>query len=103
LMTQSVLEALQPASVSPGLLALVSESAPNRAILCAGAGSFERAYITLTRGVHVGSHDRAADEVLSRWAGISDRAGEIVPEAGSAQGQIELEKAGFGAVTGEGT
>jgi NAD(P)-dependent dehydrogenase (short-subunit alcohol dehydrogenase family) len=103
LMMQSTLEALQPASVSPGLLALVSESAPNRAILCAGAGSFERAYITLTRGVHVGLHDRAADEVLGRWAGISDRAGEIVPEAGSAQGQIELEKAGFGSVTGVGS
>jgi NAD(P)-dependent dehydrogenase (short-subunit alcohol dehydrogenase family) len=103
LMTQSMLEALQPASVSPGLVALVSESAPNRAILCAGAGSFERAYITLTHGVHVGLHDRAADEILSRWAGISDRTQEVVPEAGSAQSQMELQKAGFGSVAGEGS
>jgi hypothetical protein len=51
----------------------------------------------------VGLHERAADEVLGRWADISDRAKEIVPEAGSAQGQMELEKAAFGSVTGDGS
>jgi hypothetical protein len=35
-----------------GLLHLVSEDAPTRAILCAGAGTFERAHVTLTQGVH---------------------------------------------------
>jgi NAD(P)-dependent dehydrogenase (short-subunit alcohol dehydrogenase family) len=103
LITESALKALQPASVSPGLLALVSDNAPNRAILCAGAGSYERAYITMTRGIHMGLHDYAADEVLSKWAAISDRAGEVVPETGSVQGQIELEKAGIAAVSGQGT
>src|SRR5580658_3884411 len=41
---------LRPELVSPGVLALVSEDAPTRAILCAGAGGFEIAKITLTEG-----------------------------------------------------
>ena len=48
------LDLLDPARVSPGLLALVGEDAPTRAILCCGAGSFEAANITLTPGAFVG-------------------------------------------------
>jgi NAD(P)-dependent dehydrogenase (short-subunit alcohol dehydrogenase family) len=94
LMTSSMLHALHPALVSPALLALASDNAPNRAILCAGAGSFERAYITMTRGIHIGSHAGVADAVLDQWEAISDRNGEIIPESGTAQSQLELEKAG---------
>src|SRR4030095_15680857 len=52
-MTQGVLSAqsrqrLAPSLVSPGLLALVHDEAPTRAILCAGAGHFATANITLT-------------------------------------------------------
>jgi uncharacterized cupin superfamily protein len=32
-----------------------------------------------------------SDEDLSKWAAVSHRAGEVVPQAGSVQGQIELE------------
>jgi len=93
LISEDALRALQPAAVSPGLLALVSEDAPNRSILCGGAGSFERAYITLTRGIHVGLHDHTAETIASNWDAISNRAGELVPEAGTIQGQVEVEKA----------
>ena len=55
LMPQAVLDALQPQAVSPAMLVLASEDAPNRTILCAGAGSFEAAHITLTQGVHLGT------------------------------------------------
>src|SRR5688572_28859606 len=54
-LTDSSLEALDPALVSPGLLALVGEDAPTRAILCAGAGHFARAHVTLTEGRHLGA------------------------------------------------
>ena len=53
-MPEAVLELLQPAAVTPGLLARVAEDAPTRAILCAGAGAFERVYITMTPGIFVG-------------------------------------------------
>ena len=93
LMPESVLRLLDAAAVTPGLLALVAEDAPTRAILCAGAGSFERAYVTLTQGVHVGLDAGSAEKIAQQFAAISDRAGETVPESGAAQGTIEIAKA----------
>ena len=81
---------LVPERVSPGLLALVGEDAPSRAILCAGAGHFERAYVTLTAGAFVGAGEDAGEQVAGRWEAIGARTGETVPEAGSAQVQQEL-------------
>jgi NAD(P)-dependent dehydrogenase (short-subunit alcohol dehydrogenase family) len=93
LMPPEVLAKLAPESVTPGLLYLVSDDAPTRAILCAGAGTFERAYITLTAGVHVGNGPDAAERVASEFAAISDRSHEMVPENGGAQGRNEVDKA----------
>ena len=93
LMPEAVLQALRPETVSPGLLALVAEDAPSRAILCAGAGSFERAYVTLTPGIYVGAGEDAPEQVAARMDAISDRSGEIVPDNGAAQGGSELRKA----------
>jgi NAD(P)-dependent dehydrogenase (short-subunit alcohol dehydrogenase family) len=89
---------LTPDVVSPGLLALVAEDAPTRAILCAGAGSFERptgrhllgrvgnvAYIDAARKRHVRSEIGNLEEA-------------IVPESAWAQGKSELEKAGLAVV-----
>ncbi|CAN5318471.1 SDR family NAD(P)-dependent oxidoreductase [soil metagenome] len=86
------LEALGPELVSPGLLYLVSEDAPSRVILAAGAGGFERAYVTITQGDYATGPD-ALEQIASRFDAISDRTGEIVPEMGAAQGMIELTKA----------
>ncbi len=86
------LEALGPDLVTPGLLHLVSRDAPTRAILAAGAGGFERAYVTLTQGDFAIGPD-AAEQVAARFEAISDRTNEIVPEMGAAQGMIELTKA----------
>lgn len=86
------LEALGPELVTPGLLHLVAEDAPSRVILAAGAGGFERAYVTLTQGAFITGAD-APEQVAARFDEISDRAGEIVPEMGAAQGMIELTKA----------
>lgn len=86
------LEALGPELVSPGLVYLVSQDAPTRCILAAGAGGFERAYVTITQGDYVTGPD-AAEQIAARFETISDRGGEIVPEMGAAQGMIELTKA----------
>ena len=86
------LEALGPELVSPGLLYLVSEDAPSRVILAAGAGGFERAYVTITQGDFATGPD-AVEQIAERFEAISDRSGEIVPEMGGAQGMIELTKA----------
>lgn len=99
-MTQGILPAeelamLRPELVSPAVLALVSEDAPTRTILCAGAGGFEIANITMTQGIHVAGDPPAAEAILERWAELVDRRGEMVPDQGFAQSQQELKKAGF--------
>lgn len=91
-----VLAAFTPAAVSPGLLALLTEEAPTRAILCAGAGSFEQAHITLTHGIHLDAEARTPESVAAAWAAIGDRTEAIVPASGSYQGNIEISKAGIG-------
>jgi len=93
LLPAEVLARLSPGAVTPGLLHLVSEDAPTRAILCAGAGTFERAYVTLTPGLHIGTGADAAEQVAARFDAISDRSGEIVPLAGSEQGRNEIGQA----------
>ena len=93
LMPEAILKLLRPEAVTPGLLALVADDAPTRAILCAGAGAFERAHVTLTEGIFVGLRDDAAEQVLLHWDALSDRSGETVPESGMAQGSLETGKA----------
>jgi len=93
LMPETVLRLLEAGAVTPALLALVAEDAPTRAILCAGAGSFERAHVTLTHGIHVGAGDDGAERVAAQLEAISDRTGETVPESGAAQGTLEIAKA----------
>ncbi|MBV8664154.1 MAG: SDR family NAD(P)-dependent oxidoreductase [Hyphomicrobiales bacterium] len=90
------LELFAPEAVTPAVLALASEDAPSRAILAAGAGGFERAYVTLTRGVFIRPGEDAAEQVAAGFAAISDRDGEIVPETGFEQGKLEMSKAGGG-------
>ncbi|HVY19831.1 MAG TPA: SDR family NAD(P)-dependent oxidoreductase [Bauldia sp.] len=94
LMPQAELDLLHPSHVSKGVLVLVSEDAPTRAILCAGAGSFESAYVTLTPGVFLGSGDDVPEAIVANWPKITDRGDDIVPDNGERQGRIELKHAG---------
>ena len=94
-LSDTSLDLLDPALVSPALLALVSDDAPTRAILCAGAGHFARASITLSQGRHVGAGQDAGEEVVRHWDEISDRVGEIVPDYGFTQAERELASAGL--------
>ena len=82
--------------MSPAVLALASENAPTRTILCAGGGSVEQAHIVLTRGVFVGDADGAAEKIEADWPGIADLAGAVIPEEGWVQGRTELEKRASG-------
>ncbi|HXE48661.1 MAG TPA: SDR family NAD(P)-dependent oxidoreductase [Ramlibacter sp.] len=90
-----VLAKLDPASVSPAVVALVSEEAPTRTILMSGAGSFECAHITMTQGIHVGHAEDATAQVRARFDEIRDRTGEVVPRTGFEQAHHELTKSGM--------
>jgi NAD(P)-dependent dehydrogenase (short-subunit alcohol dehydrogenase family) len=92
-LSPDVLDRLSPELVSAGLLALVGDDAPTRAILCAGAGHFARANVTLTSGVQVGGGADAAERVVAEWEQIGDRSNEIVPGYGLIQAERELASA----------
>jgi NAD(P)-dependent dehydrogenase (short-subunit alcohol dehydrogenase family) len=93
LLSQEALDRLAPELVSSGLLALVAEDAPTRAILCAGAGHFSLANITLTDGAFVGGGSGAAERVRVNWERIADRTGDIVPGYGFVQSEREIASA----------
>ncbi|KZT13510.1 3-hydroxyacyl-CoA dehydrogenase [Acidovorax sp. GW101-3H11] len=93
LMPQEVLDALKPEAVVPAMLVLAHESAPTRTILCAGAGTFEAAHITLTQGIHLGIGADVPEQLAARLAEVTERAGEQVPQSGAAQGTNEVGKA----------
>lgn len=93
LMPAEVLAALKPEAVVPAMLWLASEAGPNRAIACAGAGTFEAAHVTLTRGVHLGLAADTPERLAEAWGRVCDRAGETVPDSGAAQGSNEVGQA----------
>ena len=93
LMPEAVLAALKPQAVVPAMLVLAHSSAPTRTILCAGAGGFEAAHITLTQGIYVAPGDDAAEQLAAQLDAVVSRVGEQVPQSGSAQGQLEVGKA----------
>ena len=93
LLPQAVLDALSPEAVVPAMLVLAAQEAPNRTILCAGAGGFEAAHVTLTAGTWIGLGGDAPERLAAALAAVTDREGETVPGSGSAQGQLEVGKA----------
>lgn len=93
LMPEAVLAALKPEAVVPAMLVLVSQEAPTRTILCAGAGTFEAAHITMTQGIWLGTDASTPERLAQRLAEVTDRAGDSVPASGAAQGGNEVGKA----------
>ena len=92
-LSEQQLADLDPALVSPALLPLVSEDAPTRAIVCAGAGHFARAYVTLTAGAYIGGVADAGERLIERWDTVSDPAGQITPAYGFTQAEREVTSA----------
>lgn len=93
LFPKEMLEAFQPDAVVPAMLVLAAQDAPNRTVLCAGAGVFEAAHITLTQGVWLGNGPDAAEQLAARLAEVTSREDEAVPQSGAAQGSNEVAKA----------
>jgi NAD(P)-dependent dehydrogenase (short-subunit alcohol dehydrogenase family) len=97
LMPEEIADLLTPQSVVPAMLVLAHENAPTRTILCAGAGSFEAAHITLTDGAYLGITEDTPERLLLNLDAVLYRDGSVVPEAGSVQSVHEIRKAGAAA------
>lgn len=90
LMPEAALARMEPETVVPAVLFLASENAPSRTIFNAGAGGFERTYVTMTQGIRLEDADMSPETIAARWDEISDRTGEIVPDSGPAQAAVAL-------------
>ncbi len=69
---------LAPETITPGLLYLVSEDAPSRVILGAGAGSFAQTRVYETEGVTLTGDDNTPEGVAAAFDKITDEAGQQV-------------------------
>lgn len=93
LMPAEILAMLQPEAVTAGALALVHEDAPNRFILCAGAGGYASAHVVETDGVFIPQEQQSPEAVLAQWSGISDMSEQRELESGMQQSEKFLTKA----------
>ena len=85
LIPEQVANLMQPELVTPGVLYLVSENAPTKTILGAGAGCFSVVHIYETPAVFLGGANATVDDVAANWAKISNPANEASLDAAFAQ------------------
>ena len=83
-------QAFEPENAVPAAIFLVSKDAPTDAILAAGGGVFQGAWITINDGVLLPHGQRSAEDVAAAWSAISDRTGAHVVENGMEQAQHAL-------------
>lgn len=76
LIPEQAAKLLAPETVTPAVLYLVSDDAPSRMIMGAGAGVFAVTNITETAGVYLPPAKRTPDEIARRIDEITDRASE---------------------------
>ncbi|ANS31879.1 short-chain dehydrogenase/reductase SDR (plasmid) [Rhodococcus opacus] len=81
LVADGAFELLNPQSIAPGALYLVSDDAPTKTILAAGAGVFAVARMEESRGVYLPEDVRSPEVIAERWAEISDMTDAVVTES----------------------
>jgi hypothetical protein len=72
LMPPEVLAMLDVESVSQGLVYLCCDDAPNRMILCAGAGGYSETKVFETSGINLAEGDQTAENVARHIDAIRD-------------------------------
>jgi NAD(P)-dependent dehydrogenase (short-subunit alcohol dehydrogenase family) len=72
LFSPEVGELLDPATITPGVLFLVSEDAPSRVIMGAGGGSFAQTRVYETKGITLAGDDITPENVAAQWAQVTD-------------------------------
>ncbi|HMT49979.1 SDR family oxidoreductase [Dietzia sp. UBA5065] len=72
LLPQQVLDIMGPETIAPGALFMVSDQAPTKTILGAGAGVFAVSQMVESRGVYLPDGARTPEVVAERWNEIAD-------------------------------
>jgi NAD(P)-dependent dehydrogenase (short-subunit alcohol dehydrogenase family) len=86
LMPPEILAMLVPEAVTAGALSLVHDDAPNRTILCAGAGGYATTRLFETAGTFIPAAEQSPEAVVENWDAICDLAGQNEPKSGAEQG-----------------
>ena len=86
LMPEEILEKLTVESVSAGLVYLVCDDAPNRMILCAGAGGYSETKVFETQGINLSEGEQTAENVAKFIDKIRDTEGQEEYTNGGQQG-----------------
>ena len=73
-------EMMSPEKVTPAVLYLVSEQAPTRTIIAAGAGCYSVVRIHETRGAYLEPEQQTPEGIAANWDAISNTEGETVPQ-----------------------
>jgi NAD(P)-dependent dehydrogenase (short-subunit alcohol dehydrogenase family) len=80
--------------VTPAAIYLVSDKAPTRCILNAGAGTFAATHLAMTQGIHLGHSADTPEKIAAHFAEIIARAGDTLPKSAGDQGANEMAKRG---------
>jgi len=83
-----IMEKLKPELVTPGVLYLCSEDAPNGMIIEAGAGYYSQVQIVEGKGVHLGAH-ATLDDVAANIEKITDMS-EATPFAHGGEVTVKI-------------
>jgi len=86
LMPEEILEKLTVESVSAGLVYLVCDDAPNRMIMCAGAGGYSETKVFETQGINLSEGEQTAENVAKFINKIRDTEGQEEYTNGGQQG-----------------
>ncbi len=82
---EQILDMLQPEAVTPAVIFLASEDAPNRQIIAAGAGVYARVVIQETPGIFLPEKQRDAEHIAAAWEEIASTDGQVELQVGSEQ------------------
>jgi NAD(P)-dependent dehydrogenase (short-subunit alcohol dehydrogenase family) len=93
LMPANVLALMQPDAITPAVLYLVSEKAPSRTIMGAGAGVYAVVRIMETEGVYFPPEDRTPDAIAAKFEAIADMKNAKALEGAFQQTQKYVEMA----------
>lgn len=93
LLPEDLLAMLTPESVTAAALVLCHDSAPNRHILCAGAGGYASSRIYETEGVFLPADQQTPEAILANWDAINNPQDQRPLEAGGKQTEKFLGKA----------
>jgi len=93
LMPEEVANLFAPEPVTAGMLTLCDDDAPNRFILCAGAGGFSQANIYETDGSFIPQSELSAEAVRANWSDVTATDKQQVLTLGSQQGEKFFAKA----------